>query len=193
MSAATPVAPRKVDNYLPPYVFIVYLNIYRGQTGFLGQDLSHMPVELLVILGAEASILGFMAAMSLHAKHMDVLSGRSFERPIISPRENRHLARSARDLLQFTGRWATSSRSFHPISCGAPITRMLRWILQIRPQTPVWFATRAPWIGTPARGACDRPAVLSGTGRNTDAHGKDASPEFMQSRAAAILHELSVP
>lgn len=40
-----------------------------------------MPVELLVILGAEASILGFVAAMTLYAKRMDVLSGRSFERP----------------------------------------------------------------------------------------------------------------
>lgn len=49
-----------------------------------------MPVELLVILGAEASILGFVAAMSLHARRMDVLSGRSFEHAIVPPRENRH-------------------------------------------------------------------------------------------------------
>jgi len=51
-----------------------------------------MPVELLVILGAEASLLGFVAAMSLHARRMDVLSGRSFEHPHVFPRENRHPA-----------------------------------------------------------------------------------------------------
>ncbi|PJG50075.1 hypothetical protein CVM73_38330 [Bradyrhizobium forestalis] len=83
-----------------------------------------MPVELLVILGAEASILGFVAAMSLHAKRMDVLSGRSFEHPIVPLRENRHL----------------------------------------------------------------------GAGRNNaDAQRKGASPEDMQSSAAAILHQLSAP
>lgn len=36
-----------------------------------------MPDELLVILGAEAAILVFMAAMTLHARRMDVRSGRS--------------------------------------------------------------------------------------------------------------------
>jgi hypothetical protein len=73
---ATQVALRApADNYLPP------------------QDFIHMPVELLVILGAEASILGFVAAMTLHAKRMDVLSGRSFERPIVSPGGNNRGAR----------------------------------------------------------------------------------------------------
>lgn len=121
-----------------------------------------MPVELLVILGAEASILACVAAMSLHAKRMDVLSRRSFERPIVFPRSNKHLARSirrkARGLRRLTGRWAISSRSSHWISCGAMITRMLRRILQTRPQTPVRFETRACWTSTPAPGACGRPA-----------------------------------
>lgn len=156
-----------------------------------------MPVELLVILGAEASILGFVAAMTLHAKRMDVLSGRSFERPIVSPGGNSHLGRSShrkvRNLLGLTGRWAISSRPFHRISCGASIARMLRRILQIGAQTRVRLGTRARWTNTPAPRACDRPALLSGAGRNTDAQGQGAGPYYMQSSAAAILHELSVP
>ena len=156
-----------------------------------------MPVELLVILGAEASILGVVAAMTLHAKRMDVLSGRSFERPIVSLGGNRQPRCSphqkVRSLLGATGRWAISARPFHRISCGASIARMLRRILQIGAQTRVWFGTRARWANTPARRACDRPALLLGTGRSTDAQGQGAGPEYMRSSAVAILHELSVP
>lgn len=155
-----------------------------------------MPVELLVILGAEASILGFVAAMSLHARRMDVLSGRSFEHPTVSARGNKHLARLShsmtRDLLRLIGRCAISLRSLHPMSCGAPIARMPR-PLQTRPQTPVRFEVGDRWTGTTAPGACDRPAVPSGAGRTTDDQSKGASPEDMQSSAAAILHQLSAP
>ncbi|BBO05429.1 hypothetical protein CO683_39845 [Bradyrhizobium ottawaense] len=63
-----------------------------------------MPIELLVIVGAEASILGFVVAMALRAKRMDVLSGRSLEQPVISARHDRHapppIGRRARDLLR---------------------------------------------------------------------------------------------
>ncbi|MFK4539650.1 hypothetical protein ABIA00_007833 [Bradyrhizobium ottawaense] len=63
-----------------------------------------MPIELLVIVGAEAAILGFVVAMALRAKRMDVLSGRSLEQPVISARRDRHpprpIGRRARDLLQ---------------------------------------------------------------------------------------------
>ena len=156
-----------------------------------------MPVELLVILGAEASILGFVVAMSLHTKRTDVLSGRSFEHPVVPPGGNSRPARSpnqkARDLLRFTRRWAVPSRSLHPISYGIPITRMLRRILQIRPQTPVRIETPARWTRTSAPGACARPAVLSGAGLDTDAQGKGAGVHHMQSSAAAILHQLSAP
>lgn len=156
-----------------------------------------MPVELLVILGAEASILAFVVAMSLHTKRMDVLSGRSFEHPIVAPEGNRRSARSpdqeARDLMRFTGRWA-SIHSLRQISSGTPINRMLRRILPIWPQTPVLSETRARGTGTPAPpGASDRPAVLSEAGRDTDAERKGAGPEHMQSSAAAILHQLSAP
>ncbi len=148
-----------------------------------------MPVELLVILGAEAAILGFVAAMSLHTKRMDVLSGRSFRaphRPSWRKQASGAVAQSkAHDLLRFTGSWAVSSRSLHPISW------MLRRIFQIRLQTPVRIETPARWTGTPASGACDRPPVLSSAGR--DAQGKGAGPEHMQSSAASILHQLSAP
>lgn len=171
--------------------FIVDLNIYRSQTGFLEQDLVRMSIELLVILGAEASILVFVAAMNLHAKRMDVLRGRSFEHPIFSPRGNKHLARSShrmgRDLLRLIGGWTISSRSFHPISCGAPITRMLQRILQTGTQTP------SRRTGTPAPGSRDRPVLLSGADPTTDAQRKGASPESIRSSAAAILHQLSAP
>ncbi|WP_453946711.1 hypothetical protein [Bradyrhizobium sp. USDA 372] len=186
-----------MDNYLPPNILIIALNHYARQTGLLEQDLIRMPVELLVILGAEASILGFVAAMTLHAKRMDVLSGRSFERPIVPHGRNGHPPRSphrkVRNLVGLTAGWAISSRSFHRICHGAPIAQMLRRILQIGVQTRVRFGTRARRADTPAPRACDRPALLSGTGRNTDAQGKGAGPENMQSSAAAILHELSAP
>lgn len=59
--------------------------------------------ELLVILGAEASLLVFPAAMTVYAKRMDVLSGRSFERSVVSPTNDRHplrpFRRESRDLL----------------------------------------------------------------------------------------------
>jgi hypothetical protein len=68
-----------------------------------------MPDELLVILGAEAAILVFVAAMTLHARRMDVLSGRSFERSVVLPVENRHPSRSIcrrpRVLLRLIRRW----------------------------------------------------------------------------------------
>lgn len=49
-----------------------------------------MPDELLVILRAEATMLVFMAAMTLYAKRMDVLSGWSLERSGVSPTGNTH-------------------------------------------------------------------------------------------------------
>lgn len=49
-----------------------------------------MQDELVVILGAEASMLIFITTMTLRAKRMDVLSGRFFERPVISLAGNRH-------------------------------------------------------------------------------------------------------
>lgn len=152
-----------------------------------------MPVELLVILGAEASLLGFVVAMNLHAKRMDVLSRRSFEPPIVSPWGNRHLARS-RDLLRLTRRWGELITFVPPdFLRRADSIRMLRRILQARPPMSVRFEMRTRWTGTLAPGACDRPALLSGAGRNTDAQGKGAGREYMQSSAAAILHQVSAP
>jgi hypothetical protein len=63
--------------------------------------------ELLVILGAEASILVFVAAMTVYAKRMDVLSGRTFEQSIDAARGRVHSPppRRARDLLPLIGTW----------------------------------------------------------------------------------------
>lgn len=155
-----------------------------------------MPVELLVILGAEASILAFVVAMSLHTKRMDVLSGRSFEHPIV-PLEGKQ---ASSELARSRGaRSAAVHREVGLITLAPPdlFPHPDNWDAaadtSIWPQTPVRSETRAQGTGTPAPGACDRPAVLSEAGRDTGAQGKDAGPEHMQSSAAAILHQLSAP
>lgn len=59
--------------------------------------------ELVVILlGAEASVLIFITAATLRAKRMDVLSGRFFEQAATSPADNPPLSVRdyARDLLR---------------------------------------------------------------------------------------------
>ena len=152
-----------------------------------------MPVELLVILGAEVAILGFVAAMTFYAKRKDVLSGRSFERPVASPSGNRHLTRSirrkARDLLRLTKRWGDRVTFVPPdLLRRADLTRMRRWILllQTRLQKPFRFETRArgrarrlPML--PAAQPCLQ--RLAEAGRNTDAHGTGAGSERVQSSA----------
>ena len=157
-----------------------------------------MPVELLVILGAEAAILGFVVAMTLHAKRTDVLSGRSFEQPVVPPSGNRHLPRTirrkARDLLRLTRRWGDLITFVPPdLLRRADLTRIRQRILQTRPQMPLRFELRARRRGTSAADASGRPTLPSEAGRNTDAQGKDAGPECMQSNAAAILDRLSAP
>lgn len=101
-----------------------------------------MPDELLVILGAEATTLSSVAAMTLYAKRMDVLSGWSLERSGVSPTGNTHpprsIGRNPRDLRRLIRRWdglttfdprnllrrATSperrSRAFKPDAGSAP-------------------------------------------------------------------------
>lgn len=73
-----------------------------------------MPNELIVILGAEACLLVFTMTMTLRARRMDVLSGRFFERPVISPAGNRYspqrVRRYAHDLLRLTRTWIDVDR-----------------------------------------------------------------------------------
>lgn len=188
--------PRGGGQLLSPIYIFVLIQIFTrakpSKQAFSGRT-SQMPVELLVILGAEASILGFVVAMSLHTKRTDVLSGRSFEHPVVPPGANRRPARWRDQEARDTRWWPASSRSFRQISFGTPITRVLRRILPIWPLTRVRSEARARATGTPAPGACDGAALLSEAGRDTDAQGKGAGPEHMQSRAAAILHQLSAP
>lgn len=128
-----------------------------------------MPGELLVILGAEATMLVFVAAMTLHAKRMDVLSGRSFERSVVSPTANRHplrsISRKLRDLLRLVRRWDGLTRFAPPnLLRRFYITRMPRSGLQTRQQNPPRVGMRFRRAGTPAAvaSACAAPAPTDG-------------------------------
>jgi len=172
--------PAQTTIYRSHVDFIVDLILDRSQTvyqSFLGQDRFHMPVELLVILGAEASILGYVAAMTLHAKRMDVLNGRSFEQPIVSPERNKHLPwslpRKARDhLLRLSRRWRDLIAYVPPdLLRHVDITRMRRRILRARLRTPFRFETS---FRRPRKPAADGsgPPVLSEASRKTGAQGR---------------------
>ncbi len=134
-----------------------------------------MPVELLVILGAEASILGYVAAMTLHTKRMDVLNGRSFEQAIVSPERNKHLPwslpRKARDLLRLSRRWRDLIAYVPPdLLRHVDITRMRRRILRVRLRTPFRFKTS---FRRPRKPAADGSGpVLSEASRKTGAQGR---------------------
>lgn len=135
-----------------------------------------MPGELLVILGAEATILACVAAMTLYARRMDVLSGRSLERSVVSPTGNRHplwsTSRKPRDLLRLIRRWGDLIKFAPPNLLRRPdITRMPQLGLQTRLQTPSRLVTRFRRPGTPGADASGRPAVPSEAGPNTDVHG----------------------
>lgn len=137
-----------------------------------------MQDELLVILGAEVTILAYVAAMTLYARRMDVLSGRSFERSVVSPMGNKHplrsLRRKPRDLLRLIRRWGDlATFAFPPRNLlrRPVITRALRWGVQTRPQTPFRRVMRSRRPGTPAADASGRPALLSEAGRNASAQG----------------------
>jgi hypothetical protein len=152
-----------------------------------------MPDGLLVILGAEATLLVFVAAMTLYARRMDVLSGRSFERSVASPTGNRHPSRSIRrklrNLLRLIRRWGDLT-TFAPSNLlrRPDITRTPRSGLETRPQTPSRLVTRFRQPGTPAADASGRPAVLSGLVATPAPVDKGASPECVQS-SAAIFRE----
>ncbi|WP_146101226.1 hypothetical protein [Bradyrhizobium sp. AC87j1] len=169
-------------NILTPHIIlIVDLIIHRGpilKPHFPGQDGFHMQDELLVILGAEATILVFVAAMTLYARRMDILSGRSFERSVVSPTGNGHplrsIRRKQRDLLRLIRRWGgLTTFAFAPLNLlrRPDIARTLQWSVQTRPQTLSRRAMRFRRSGTPAADASGRPALLSEAVRNADAQG----------------------
>lgn len=135
-----------------------------------------MTDELLVILGAEATILVFVAAMTLYARRMDVLSGRSFERSVVSPTGNRHRSRSPRrkprDLLRLIRRWGDLT-TFAPSNLlrRPDITRRRRLVLPNQTAATVPPATRFRRPGTPAADAPSRSVVLSEADHNAGAQG----------------------
>lgn len=103
--------------------------------------------ELVVILGAEASILVFVAAMTLYARRMDVLSGRSFEQSVVTTASSRHSSsprhRRARDLLRLIRRWgAIAAVALSDLLRRASSPRMARPSPDTRPQTVSWPVTR---------------------------------------------------
>lgn len=135
-----------------------------------------MPGELLVILGAEATILACVAAMTLYARRMDVLSGRSLKGSAVSSAGNRHplrsISRKPRDLLRLIRRWGDLIKFAPPSLLRRPdITRMPRLGRQARPQTRSRLVTRFRRPGTPGADATDRPTGRSDPGPNADAHG----------------------
>lgn len=121
----------------------------------------HMQDELAVILGAEASMLVFITTMTLRAKRMDVLSGRFFERPVVSPASNSHAPQWVRGYAQDLSRFARTSISVAKIPAKlwqwpgqtGSVQSSLRTRLRIssrlvgahrrRPVTPVAHATVA--------------------------------------------------
>lgn len=132
-----------------------------------------MPSELLVVLGAEATILACVAAMTLYARRMDVLSGRSIERSLVSPTGSRHPSRSIRrmprDLLRLIRRWGElTTLAPRNLWQRSDIPRTSRLGLQARSQTPSRLVTRFRPSGTPAGDASGRPALVSEPGRNVD-------------------------
>lgn len=80
-----------------------------------------MPEEFLIILGAEAALLAFTAAMTLHAKRLGVLSGMRFERPAVSTAGNRRPTRPVRAQAWNVPRWArTWSRTLQEFGAASP-------------------------------------------------------------------------
>jgi hypothetical protein len=68
-----------------------------------------MPEELLIILAAEAVLLVFVTAMTLHVGRMDVLKGRSLKRAAGALTRNMRsqgsIGARVRDSMRLTGRW----------------------------------------------------------------------------------------
>ncbi|MEA3133692.1 MAG: hypothetical protein QOG17_1538 [Gammaproteobacteria bacterium] len=117
-----------------------------------------MPDELLVILGVEATMLIFIAAMTLHVRRTDVLSGRFFE-PSSVTRDKGHLPQSlragVRDLLPLM----RSRIRINPFSLSlwGRLARSLQSGLRTALRRPSLLAARFRRAGT---------AIATDSGRN---------------------------
>lgn len=150
-----------------------------------------MPDELVVILGAEACLLVFTTTMTLRARRMDVLSGRFFERPVISPAGNRHspqwVRRHAHDLLRLTRTWIDVDRiDRFDFSLWRGLARSLRSSFQAKLRKPfrltVRFRRPAPFV----TGTSGRRSAFPEAGRRADAGGYTA-PSGASARALEAL------
>lgn len=140
---------------------------------------TYMPDELVIILGAEACLLVFTMTMTLRARRMDVLSGRFFERPVISPAGNRHspqrVRRHAHDLLRLTRTWIDLGRiDRFDFSQWRGLARSLRSSFQIRLRKPSRVTARSRRPPPSVTGTPGRQAAFPEAGRRADARGHTA-------------------
>lgn len=139
-----------------------------------------MPDELVVILGAEACLLVFTMTMTLRARRMDVLSGRFFERPVISAADNNHspqwVRRYAHDLLRFMRTWIDVDRiDRSDFSQRLGLPRSLRSSFQTKLRRPFRFAARSRRPPPSVTGTPGRQAAFPDAGLGADARGYTAS------------------
>jgi hypothetical protein len=110
-------APRK--SALKFRLFNSQFNFITGAILFgamlIAADGDPMPEELLIILAAEAVLLVFVTAMTLHVGRMDVLKGRSLKRApgalTRNMRSQGSIGARVRDSMRLTGRWPGVARS----------------------------------------------------------------------------------
>lgn len=151
-----------------------------------------MPNELIVILGAEACMLVFTMMMTLRARRMDVLSGRFFERPVISPAGNRYspqrVRRYAHDLLRLTRTWIDADRiGRSDFSQWLGLARSLRSSFQTKLRKPFRFIARSRRPPPCVTGTLDRQAASPEAGRSADARGHIASAPSARALEAVSL------
>lgn len=149
---------------------------------------THMPDELIVILGAEVCMLVFTMTMTLRARRMDVLSGRFFERPVVSPAGNRHspqrVRRHAYDLLRLTRTWIDVDRiDRSDFSKWRGLARSLRSSFQTKLRSTARSRRPPPSVtGTPGR-----QTAFPEAGRRADARGLTASAPSARALEALSL------
>lgn len=153
---------------------------------------THMPHELIVILGAEACMLVFTMTMTLRARRMDVLSGRFFERPVVSPTGNGHspqrVRRHAYDLLRLTRTWIDVDRiDRSDFSRWRGLARSLRSSFQTKLRKPFRSTARSRRPPPSVTGTPGRQTAFPEAGRRADARGLTASAPSARALEALSL------
>lgn len=135
----------------------------------------HMPDELIVILGAEASVLIFVTTMTLRAKRMDVLSGRFFERPVVSHASNSHSPQwvrgYAQDLSRFARMWISVAKIPAKLWQWLGQTGNVQSSLRTKLRIPSQLVAQWRRPGAPVADAPGRQAAFLGASRTPGARG----------------------